>query len=173
MTRSLKFLMLATDSGLLVYWAMSALVAMRLLNLPSDWLFGHHDDPAVQAWNWSFLPLDVVLSVAGLMSVRLAARNATPWRTLATLSLALTVAAGLMAISFWAVRGEFDLVWWAFNLYLMTWPMPFLATDLGRQLRRPFRSQPRIALGEPAKPPARDSGRPRRASYCKRRRLPE
>jgi len=98
MTRSLKFLMLATDSGLLVYWAMSALVAMRLLNIPSDWLFGHHDDPAVQAWNWSFLPLDVVLSVAGLMSVRLAARNAATWRTLATLSLALTVAAAAVVI---------------------------------------------------------------------------
>jgi len=146
MTRSLKFLMLATDSGLLVYWGMSVLVATRLLNIPSDWLFGHYDDPAVQAWNWSFLPLDVALSVAGLASVRLAARNATNWRTLATFSLALTVAAGLMAISFWAVRGEFDLVWWSFNLYLMTWPMPYLATELGWQLRRPFRPRPRIAI---------------------------
>ncbi|WP_374701701.1 DUF5360 family protein [Paenibacillus tyrfis] len=39
-----------------------------------------------------------------------------------------------MAISFWAVRGEFDLTWWLPNVYLMLYPqvfIPWLISMLG------------------------------------------
>jgi hypothetical protein len=45
---------------------------------------------------------------------------------LALLSLAFTVASGLNAIAFWAIRGEFDGLWWLLNLYLMLYPLVFI-----------------------------------------------
>jgi hypothetical protein len=42
------------------------------------------------------------------------------------LSLALTSCSGLMAISFWAIRGDFDLSWWLPNLFLLVYPLFFL-----------------------------------------------
>ena len=129
MIMPLKCLMLATDVGLLTYWLATAFAAIGVIGLPSDWLFSDYHNPLVVAWNWSFLPLDIILSVTGLISVRLASRNNTRWQHYALISLSLTVSAGLMAISFWAIRGEFDPVWWSFNLYLMLWPLPFLLSQ--------------------------------------------
>ena len=34
-------------------------------------------------------------------------------------SLSLMFCAGLMAISFWAIRGSYDLFWWGVNLWLI------------------------------------------------------
>jgi Family of unknown function (DUF5360) len=126
MSRSLRHLLLATDLGLLIYWSLTALVAMGAAWLPPELLFSDYYDPIVVAWNWSFLPLDIALSLAGLNGVRLAARQDERWRHYALVSLALTSSAGLMAISFWAIRLQFDPVWWGFNLYLLLWPLPFL-----------------------------------------------
>jgi Family of unknown function (DUF5360) len=126
MSMPLRGLMLVTDIGLLAYWSLTALAAAGVIGLPSDRLFSDYHNPLVVAWNWSFLPLDVILSLAGLVSVRLAMRKDARWQHYALISLSLTVCAGLMAISFWAIRGEFDPVWWSFNLYLMLWPLPFL-----------------------------------------------
>ena len=42
------------------------------------------------------------------------------------MSLSLTFCAGLMAISFWAIRGDFDPTWWGVNLALMIWPLFYL-----------------------------------------------
>jgi hypothetical protein len=142
MSISLRLLMLVTDIGLLSYWLLTALAAAGLIGLPSEWLFSDYHNPIVVAWNWSFLPLDIILSITGLLSVRLAARNDARWLPCALISLSLTVCAGLMAISFWAIRGEFDPVWWGFNLFLMLWPLPFLLAL--------------TAPGPDAQPPLRD-----------------
>jgi hypothetical protein len=32
----------------------------------------------------------------------------------------------MQAISFWAIRGDFDWVWWAPNLFLLVYPWWFL-----------------------------------------------
>jgi hypothetical protein len=129
MSTPLRRLMLVTDISLLAYWSLTALAAAGVIGLPSDWLFSDYHNPIVVAWNWSFLPLDVILSVAGLTSVRLAVRKDARWQHYALISLSLTFCAGLMAISFWTIRGEFDPVWWGFNLYLVLWPLPFLLTS--------------------------------------------
>jgi len=127
MPRTLKALMLATDLGMLAYWTLTALVALGAVALPGEWLFSDYHDPIVVSWNWSFLPLDLVLSATGLASVALAAQGDPRWRLTASVSLTLTACAGLMAIAFWAIRCDFDLFWWAANLFLLLWPVPFLA----------------------------------------------
>jgi hypothetical protein len=127
MTPRLKTLMLLTDGGLLTYWLVTFLVAKGLIELPIDWFYSDYHNPAVVSWNLSFVPLDIILSVIGLASVRLAGLGDARWQPLMVLSLTMTSCAGLMAISFWAVRMEFDATWWAANLYLFLWPLPYLA----------------------------------------------
>jgi len=118
--------MFATDVGFLLYWGITATATLGVIGLPAEWLFADYHDSTVVAWNWSFLPLDVLLSATGLYSLRLSLRGDQRWRPLAVVSLAMTFCAGLMAISFWAIRSDYSLVWWGFNLFLMTYPLPFV-----------------------------------------------
>lgn len=53
--RRTAWLMLVTDVGFLVYWTLIATKA-----LPPNQMYASYDVPAVAAWNWSFLPLDVL-----------------------------------------------------------------------------------------------------------------
>lgn len=122
MPAALRRLLLVTDWGFILYWSVTALAAAHVIALPTDWMFRNHDDPAMVAWNWSFLPLDLAASAFGLLAVRAGGA----WKGLATVSLALTSCAGLMAISFWAISGDFDVSWWAPNLFLVAWPWVFL-----------------------------------------------
>ncbi|MEU1994923.1 DUF5360 family protein [Nocardia gamkensis] len=52
-------------------------------------------------------------------------------RTLMTISLTLTSVAGLQALAFWTLRGDFNPVWWAPNLFLLLFPLPALVTLVG------------------------------------------
>ena len=124
--RGLKTSLLVTDIAFLAYWSVTALAAGGLLDLPAEHLYNDYDNPLVVAWNWSFMPLDVILSFCGLGAVVLHRRKSPGWKTLAIVSLSLTVCAGLMAISFWAIRGDFDPAWWSVNLALMIWPLFYL-----------------------------------------------
>lgn len=125
MPRMRPFLLL-TDLGFLAYWSVSLLMLVGVDIVPASWLFKDYDDPIVYAWNWSFFPLDVVLSICGLLAVRKHARGDASWRPLAAFSLALPFCAGFMAVSFWAIRLDFDPSWWAANLFLAIWPLVFL-----------------------------------------------
>jgi len=113
--------MLATDVGFLGYWLVTVSHA-----LPSRWLFHGYDDPIVQAWNWSFFPLDLAISLTGMLALSWARRGRLAARALAVASLTLTSASGLMAVSFWAIRRDFDVSWWAANLVLLLYPLFFL-----------------------------------------------
>ena len=125
---SLRRFLLVVDVGFLLYWAITGLHL-----LPPSWLYAHHDDPVMVAWNFSFLPLDLVVSATGLGAVLLSRRGDERWAQLALLSLAFTSASGLNAIAFWALRGEFELGWWAPNLALLLGPWVFIS----RLLRMP------------------------------------
>jgi hypothetical protein len=98
--RGLKTSLLITDVGLLAYWALTALAAAGILRVPAEYLYSNYQNPLVVAWNWSFMPLDVLLSLAGIAAVSMQRRGNTAWRSLAIVSLSLTMCAGLMAISF-------------------------------------------------------------------------
>ncbi len=119
-------LMFFTDIGMLTYWAVTALMALGLLTLPPEWLFKDYDDPRVVAWNWSFLPIDLAFSLSGLWALHRERTGAEDWKIWATVSLTLTFCAGIMAISYWTLTGDFDPSWWIPNLFLTLWPLPFL-----------------------------------------------
>ena len=118
--------MFITDVGMLLYWVATILMALKLLNIPPDWLFNDYEDPRVVAWNWSFFPIDLAFSLTGLKALQLEKRNDNSWRMWAVISLTLTVCAGLMAISYWVLVKDFALSWWIPNLFLMIWPIPFI-----------------------------------------------
>jgi len=134
--RGLKALLLVTDIGFLVYWAVSLLLLAGVPAIPKAWLFKDYADPIMVAWNWSYLPMDLALSVSGLLSIRYLNAGNPRWRPLAMFSLSLTFCAGLMALAFWTLRCDFDLVWWIPNGFLLAWPWFFLPR-LGRALSVP------------------------------------
>ena len=130
-----RSLMAITDIGMLLYWGTTSLAALSIISLPTDWLFKDYYDLRVVAWNWSFFPLDIALSLTGLWALRLERASNPSWKVWAVASLTLTICAGLMAISYWGIMGEFDITWWVPNLFLMIWPIPFLfqlARDSGQ-----------------------------------------
>ncbi|WP_336085686.1 DUF5360 family protein [Nocardia sp. SSK8] len=112
-----KILLLVTDALLVLYW-----VAVAVNAIPKESAFRDYTNPIVQAWNWSFFPLDVAASVFGFAGVYLVRiRHRLGWLVL-TVGLTLTFCAGFMAISFWAYYGDFNFAWWASNAMLMIVP---------------------------------------------------
>jgi Family of unknown function (DUF5360) len=133
MTWGLRWALLITDVLMIAYWLVTALAARGMLQLPPAYLYRDYDNPLMVSWNWSFAPLDIIFSLSGLASVRLAKRGDARWRGLAIISLSLTFCAGLMAIAFWTLRRDFDLSWWLPNLALMIWPLFFLPGLIGER----------------------------------------
>lgn len=114
---SLRYIFLVVDIGFICYWLVTAL---RLL--PAVYLYSDYNNPILVAWNWSFIPLDLLVSATGLYSIYLWKRKNASYRGIALLSLAFTTASGLQAISYWTMRQEFDLMWWMPNLFLLIYP---------------------------------------------------
>jgi hypothetical protein len=115
LARTLKLL----DGGMMLYWSISAIGCLGLISLPQEFMYAGYGTPMIDAWNWSFAPLDLVFSILGLLSIWLAKNGNPHWKPIAIISLALTFCAGLMAISFWALTSYFDISWWLANLALM------------------------------------------------------
>ncbi|MBF6074700.1 DUF5360 family protein [Nocardia beijingensis] len=114
-----KIAMLITDVGFLLYWA----IAFAHV-IPPEWAYKDYTDPILSDWNYSFVVLDLAASATGL-----AALCRSPGRrTLMTVSLTLTSVAGLQAIAFWTLRGDFSPLWWVPNLFLLLFPIPALVT---------------------------------------------
>ena len=126
MPRSLAVLLTLTDVAFLLYWAMAALSVSGLVQIPPDWMYANYDQRDVIAWNWSFLPMDLAFAWFGLRAVAAARRGDPVWRPYAIVSLTLTMAAGGMAVSYWALLREFDPVWFLSNLLLVIWPLFFM-----------------------------------------------
>jgi hypothetical protein len=113
----LRWNLLLTDIGFLLYWLASVLSLF-----PPEWLYKDHSNPILMAWNWSFVPIDLAASASGLLALWRARAGRFDWSQWALISLSLTFCAGLMAITFWSLRSDFDLAWWLPNLYLVAWP---------------------------------------------------
>jgi hypothetical protein len=119
--RSVRPFFLLVDIGFMLYWMVTALHL-----LPAAYLYKDYQDPLLTAWNWSFAPLDLVVSATGIGSLMLSRKYSARAVRLAIVSLSLTSASGFQAISFWAIRGDFDALWWAPNLFLLLYPWFFL-----------------------------------------------
>lgn len=135
MSRSLALALSITDLLFLAYWLASGLDKVGLIAIPSDWLYAGAGEPRVDAWNWSFFPLDLAFSVTGLAAVAASRKGSASWRPLALISLILTMVAGGMAVGYWTLLGEFDPAWYLPNLALLIWPLAFLP-GLMRDLSR-------------------------------------
>ena len=126
MPRALGLGLTLTDTAFLIYWAVAGLTTAGLVALPPEWMYANYDQPDVIAWNWSFFPMDLIFSVVGLAAVRASQHGDARWHGLAIVSLTLTIAAGLMAVSYWTLMGEFDAFWFGTNAALVVWPLFFL-----------------------------------------------
>ena len=124
----LRYFFLLVDIGFIVYWLITALHL-----IPEKYLYNDYTNVILVNWNWSFLPLDLLISFTGLYSVYLNSKSLNKWEIYAFISLILTSVSGLQAISYWALSGEFDPAWWIPNLFLLLYPwifIPNLLSDL-------------------------------------------
>ena len=117
----LKHFLLFTDTGFILYWLFTSLHIF-----PEKYLFKDYENPILVAWNWSFLPMELIISFTGILSLFLYKKHLKYWSKLALISLVLTSCSGLQAISFWTLRGDFDLMWWLANLFLLIYPLFFI-----------------------------------------------
>lgn len=122
----LKTLMIITDVGFVLYWAITCLHL-----IPDELLFKDYSSSVLVHWNWSFLPLDLAISATGLTSLWLSRKELTSARRLMIVSLTLTFVSGLQAISFWVLAQDFSLMWWLPNLFLLLYPLFFLPKLIG------------------------------------------
>ncbi len=126
MQRPLVIALTVTDVAFILYWALAASSQAGVIQIPPEWMYANYDQPDVIAWNWSFLAVDLAFSVFGLKAVAAARRGDPAWRSFAIVSLTLTMAAGGMAVSYWAILREFDPSWFLANLTLVIWPLFFM-----------------------------------------------
>ena len=119
--KKLRPFFLVVDIGFVVYWLITLLEI-----IPANYLFKDYANPILQAWNWSFLPLDLLISATGFYSLYLWRKGDRTWHFLALISLVLTSCSGLQAITFWSLRADFDVTWWLPNLFLLIYPLFFI-----------------------------------------------
>ena len=115
--RHLPKFFFVVDVGFLAYWLITLMHWV-----PASYLYNDYNDPVMVAWNWSFLPTDLLISFTGLGSLRMRSKGDLRWTNMALASLVLTVASGLMAISFWTFTRDFSLQWWLPNIFLLLYP---------------------------------------------------
>lgn len=118
--KGLKYYFLAVDIGFIFYWLITIFHM-----IPKEYLFNDYNNPIIMNWNWSFFPLDILISITGFSSIYIYKKNNYNWKKLAIISLTLTFVSGLQAISFWAIRGDFNFGFWILNGFLMVYPLFF------------------------------------------------
>jgi hypothetical protein len=125
MSRSLKTLFLLTDIGFIFYWVVTLLEL-----IPKEYLYQDYQNELLVIWNWSFFPLDIMISITGFISLYLHREKNLNWKSFALISLTLTFCSGLQAIVFWIIKLDFDPMWWIPNLYLLLYPLYFIPSLL-------------------------------------------
>ena len=104
-------LLTITEGGMLFYWCFATLVVLDLIYVEPEMMYSDYKNPLIVSWNWSFFPLDMLFAIVGLLG-RFSTLQPKKKETLSVVSLSLMFCAGLMAVSFWAIRGSYDLFWW-------------------------------------------------------------
>lgn len=142
MKKSLRIMMGMTDIGFIIYWGV-----IWLGVIPKEYGYQDYSNEYLVDWNLSFIPLDLIISFTGLLSMYYFYKRKDSWKPLCMISLALTFSSGLQAIAFWAIRGDFSWMWWIPNLFLMLYPLYFLIDlIIGRQGANSIHGIPRTVL---------------------------
>ncbi len=119
--KRLKFIFFIVDIGFILYW-----IITMLHIIPPEFLYNDYNNPLMVDWNWSFLPLDLFISMTGLTSIVRYNKKKHNWQKWALISLVLTFVSGLQAIAFWTIRLDFDVTWWLFNGFLLIYPLFYI-----------------------------------------------
>ncbi|TCZ81118.1 hypothetical protein E0485_02250 [Paenibacillus albiflavus] len=117
----LMIFFLITDIGFILYWGITILGV-----IPQEYLYQDYTNQLLVTWNWSFFPLDILISITGFISLYLLRKKNDRWKVAALISLILTFCSGLQAIAFWTIKLDFDIGWWLPNLYLLIYPLFFI-----------------------------------------------
>jgi len=121
----LMIFFLITDIGFILYWGITILGL-----IPQEYLYQDYTNQLLVTWNWSFFPLDILISITGFISLHLLRKKNDRWKLAALISLILTFCSGLQAIAFWTIKLDFDISWWIPNLYLLIYPLFFIPSLL-------------------------------------------
>ena len=114
----LKVLSTFTEMAMLLYWILAGALVLGLVSIDPSLMYSDYENPLVVAWNWSFLPIDIAFAITGLVA-RFGATTGHLKFKLEVASAVLMLCAGLMAVSYWAITGDFDVTWWAMNTWLI------------------------------------------------------
>lgn len=115
LTKVQKAIVWVIDIGFIAYWS---LIIFRAL--PPEVMFEGYELREVQAWNWSFFPLDILAAITGIIGQTTKRLNSSVFLVI---SLVLTSVAGGLALAYWAVLGYFEILWWLPNLVLLLFPL--------------------------------------------------
>ena len=114
----LKIATMFTELSMLIYWILAAALSLGLVSINPSLMYSDYQNPLVIAWNWSFFPIDVAFAVIGL-TARFSVKDGSLRFKLEVIAGVLMLCAGLMAISYWTITGDFDPTWWGMNLWLI------------------------------------------------------
>ena len=103
---------------MLLYWVLAGALVLELITIDPSLMYSDYQNPLVVAWNWSFFPIDVAFAIIGL-TARFGSFSGTIKLKLETTASVLMICAGLMAISFWTITGDFNATWWGMNIWLI------------------------------------------------------
>jgi hypothetical protein len=119
--KTLRYFFLIVDLSFIAYWLITALHL-----IPAEYLYNDYTNPILTNWNWSFFPLDMLVSASGLYSISLFRNGNSKWQVFALMSLIFTSISGLQAISYWILAHDYDPSWWIPNLFLLIYPLFFI-----------------------------------------------
>ena len=117
-----------TELAMLAYWVLAGALVLKLISIDPALMYSDYENPLVIAWNWSFFPIDVAFAFAGL-SARFGTFAEQTKFKLRTIGSVLMICAGVMAVSFWTITGDFNITWRGVNLWLIVLGMTNLLCD--------------------------------------------
>lgn len=114
----LKLITTITEILMVLYWVLAAALVMDFIRIDPSLMYSDYENPLVVAWNWSFFPIDIAFASMGLFAKYGGATGGRKFK-LEISAATLMTCAGLMAISYWIFSGDFNLTWWAVNIWLI------------------------------------------------------
>lgn len=114
----LKLATTVTEILMVLYWVLATALVLNFINIDPSLMYSDYKNPLVVAWNWSFFPIDIAFASIGLFAKYGNVAGALKFK-LEISAATLMLCAGLMAVSYWVITGDFNPTWWAVNIGLI------------------------------------------------------